>query len=185
MTSNITPTLVLRRFFLWLLICGVSAAPSFVLVTANHGNAAGMASGILLFVVGYTWLTCTRRFETLYRKPYIRVTMHIGYGLRLLLSLVMVLAAFDVYFVITPDAFCGVLSLFAGMKLTGMREEQLIAHFGGALLLTCLQGAMMNAVVFAVMVVIYALFRFFGKQHLQPRGFEVIPLANNRDMSNS
>lgn len=80
-----TPQIVLRRFFLWLLICAVSAAPSFVLVVRNGGSAAGMACGVMVFVIGYTWITCTHRFEAIYRKPYIRATMYIGYGLRLVL----------------------------------------------------------------------------------------------------
>lgn len=97
----------------------------------------------------------------------------------------MALAALGLYFMLLPDAFCGVLSLFLGMKLTGMGEEELIAHFGGALLLTCVQGALMNVVVFAVMVVIYALLRFFGRRHPEPRGFDVVPLAAERTESDA
>ena len=180
MDSANSPPAILRRFFLWLLICSMSAAPSFVMAGTENANREGMAVGVILFVVGYTLLTSTSRFERFYRRPFIRPTMYFGYGLRLILSSLTFISSLGARsnFLIFPDLFCGALSLSAGAFLMGgTGERQLVSGFAGALLVTCIQGAILNVLVFIFMAIIYALQRAFRKNPVEPRGFEVVPLA--------
>lgn len=183
MEKRITLRLVRRRFLLWLLICGVSAAPSFVMAVQNGGNTAGMVLGVLMFVIGYTLVTSTRPFQRFYSRPFIRTTMRLGYGLRLLLSALTAGVMFDVIFPIVPDLFCGYFSVLMGSAILRIPEQELIADFRGALVVTCIQGALLNAVVGVAMAIFYAILRAFGKPTIEPRGFEVVPLASAREES--
>ena len=48
----------LRRLLLWTVVCGVSAAPSFVLASHDYDPAA-MALAVCVFILAYTAATST------------------------------------------------------------------------------------------------------------------------------
>jgi len=156
------PTLP-RRLLLWTVICVVSAAPSFFFAQREFDRAA-MVVGVCLFIAGYTAATSTPAFARFHRRPFVRRTLYIGYGLRLALSLMcpigfvaaadatlrpMVLVAF-------ADVLPGILSVNL-VKGTGIKPES----FHGTLLTTIVQGALLNLIVFAVMLVVYMVQRLF------------------------
>ena len=76
----------LRRLILWTIICSVSAAPSFVLASGEFDRAA-MVVGVVIFIALYTLGTSTAAFERFHRRPFVRRTLYIGYGLRLIMSM--------------------------------------------------------------------------------------------------
>src|SRR5687767_15817356 len=78
---------ILRRLILWTIICCASAAPSFAIAYDEHDPAA-MVAGVVLFILLYTAATSTSAFERFHRRPFVRRTLYIGYGLRLILSAV-------------------------------------------------------------------------------------------------
>lgn len=181
------PTIA-RRFALWLAICAVSAAPSFVLALALKASVAGMIAAVLAFAVLYTIVTCTERFERFHRRPFVRATLYVGYGLRVaatLLSATAVLGrgAMPLGFLIFPDMMGGMLSVrVVGFLFGDPGGEGAVHTFAGAFLTTCVQGALLNVVVFIVMAIAYGLQRAFRKpppDH-SPRGFDVVPIAELR-----
>lgn len=175
---SITPGLVLRRFTLWLAVCGASAAPSFAIASMDRANRAGMIVGVLLFVLAYTTFTSTPRFQGFYEKPHIRQTLRFGYGVRLLASAVAAIGAVapdSLAWLMLPDFFCGMLSVVAGSVLTGRTGAESIRTFEGALLVTCVQGALLNVIVFLLMLCFYATRRHVARRK-ERRGFEVIPV---------
>jgi hypothetical protein len=178
MAQELTFIRVLRRFLLWLLICSVSAAPSFVFAGLDGANMLGMSAGVLLFVIAYTALTCTAGFQRFYERPYIRSTLRFGYGARLVfstLATVVLVAPQESIFILLPDIYAGVLSVTAGSALLGNTPREAVTSFTGAMLITCIQGALLNGVVFLLMAIFYALRRRFGPPCEEPRrGFEVI-----------
>lgn len=183
MAQPVTPTLVLKRFFLWLLICSVSAAPSFVLADSEHANRAGMAAEVMLFVLGYTWWTSTPRFQHFYERRGIRPTLRFGYGLRLLLSVLLALQVFSndggSPFLMV-DFFFGIISVHLGATLVDQASGAAMRSFHGALLITCIQGALLNLAIFIVMVLYYGAMGYARSEprHERQRGFEVItPVA--------
>lgn len=151
------------------------------MAATNGANVPAMVVGVLLFVVGYTALTCTQRFERFYRRPFMRTTLYVGYGLRLLLSALTVAMLFGFVFPLVPDLVCGMVSVLGVKAVVGVSEDQLLSHFGGALLVTCVQGAILNAVVGVAMAICYAFLRAFGRSPVEPRGFEVIPHGRRGD----
>jgi hypothetical protein len=172
---------VAKRFSLWLLICGISAAPSFVLGAMDRANTLGMASGVLLFVGLYTLITCTARFQALYQKPHIRPTLYFGYGARLFVSSLGILTAIDpsaAGMLVLPDLLCGILSVQIGSALLDTAQGDGYRAFHVALLITCIQGALLNVFVFILMLIFYLIRRKLAGSPLERRGFEVLPAAS-------
>lgn len=180
----ITPATVARRFGLWLLICSASAAPSFALgLSVTRGHVAGMAAGVLLFVLLYTAATSTPRFERLYRRPFVRPTMYWGYGARLLLSvsaltaLTGMMAPWLSLDMIPGMVAVGVAGAIFGENYFGSGRGAVPSTmtFLPAFIATCIQGALLNVLVFVFMAVVYGLHRAFAKPpETQLRAFEVI-----------
>ena len=93
-----------RTFGKWLLICSVSAAPSFILGSlASNSQHLGMLTGIALFIVGYTWLDRYTWKYTWRKNPVIRRILRIMYTTRVAISASLIG---------TPlDRACGMLAL--------------------------------------------------------------------------
>src|SRR5688572_17649859 len=78
---------LLRRLLLWTVLCSVSATPSFVLASSSDDfSQAAMVVGVLLFIAAYTASTSTDAFERFHNRPFVRRTLYIGYGARMLVS---------------------------------------------------------------------------------------------------
>ena len=131
-----------RTGFRWLVVCTLSALPSFFWGMAiTEGQIAGMVCGILVFVVGYTLLdqrTASRPFR---QKATVRRTLKIAYGTRIAISILFPIGAY-------LDLFCGFISLsltqhIAIAEFTTADSMQ----FGGTFLTTLVQGAVLNVVL--------------------------------------
>ena len=158
---------LLRRFGLWTFICCVSAAPSFVWADMRNGqrfDRGAMVLGVALFILAYTALTSTAAFERFHSRPFVRRTLYIGYGLRLVLSL-----AFPVG--MAADLWPGILSVGL-VEGAGLRPQS----FAGTLATTIVQGAVLNVLVFLFMTLVYGIQRLTMKPPpvAAPRGVDVV-----------
>ena len=163
----------LRRLILCTVICSVSAAPSFVLASGEYDRGA-MLVGIALFIAIYTAATSTDAFERFRRRPFVRRTLYIGYGLRLMLSVIFALGmsvVTEAGILLAVDIWPGILSV---QLVKGLGIE--LATFHGTLLTTIVQGAMLNAIIFVVMAVSYSFQRLFmtPPPEFAPKGFDVV-----------
>ena len=154
---------VLRRLLLWTVVCCVSAAPSFVWAHEGFSRPA-MVFGVALFVAAYTGFTSTEAFERLHRRPFVRRTLYIGYGTRLVLSL-----AFPIGMGV--DLIPGLMSIRV-VELVGMEPRS----FAGTLAITIVQGGLLNAIIGVFMLVVYSIQRATMKPPVdaERHGFEVV-----------
>lgn len=158
---------ILRRFALWTVICTVSAAPSFFWAQGEYSRDA-MVLGVALFILAYTALTSTAAFDRFHRRPFIRRTLYIGYGTRLGLSLAFPLG-------IWVDLWPGMFSVGVVNRL-GLGTDP----FAHTLLITLVQGAVLNAMIFLLMIVAYGIQRATMDPVVPEdprRGFAVLPVA--------
>jgi hypothetical protein len=172
-------SVTLRRLILWTIICSVSAAPSFILASSEF-NRAAMVVGVLIFIALYTIGTSTEAFARFHRRPFVRRTLYMGYGLRLALSMLLPLGFVNgnrmggAVVVLFADVFPGLLSLRC-IETIGLEPKS----FAGTLATTIVQGALLNAIIFAVMAVLYAFQRVFmtPPPEYAAKGFDVVMAA--------
>ncbi len=150
LTSRRLLTIVAR----WTLICAVSAGPSFFWGCVLHHQApqvTGMLCGILVFILGYTWIECSPVYRRVIRWPHVRTTVWIGYGTRLAISIIFPIAIF-------VDGLLGVCSMTI-VQPSSMGEMRGEADVGFLLvfLTTVVQGILLNLVLFAYMSLVWCL----------------------------
>jgi hypothetical protein len=131
-----------RTAIRWLVVCSLSAIPSFVFgLAVTDGQMAGMIVGILIFVAAYTILdyqTASRAFR---QKPALRRTLRIAYGTRIAISILFPLGAY-------LDVICGILSVGLTQGITGVefRAADPMGFFG-VVFTTLVQGILLNMVL--------------------------------------
>jgi len=143
------PLVIFRRAGLWTLLCSISAAPSFLWALGEYSRPA-MATGVAVFILFYTVATSTQSFHRFSRRPFIRRTLYIGYGLRVACSIVFPLG-------MILDLFPGLLSVF-------IVQQGLFLHgrsFVPTLVTTLIQGAFVNVVLGLFMLIVYGFQRLF------------------------
>ena len=160
---------LVKNFLIWSLVCWAAAAPSFVfglmIGDAKVGPVLGMAAGVFTYVLAYTWYSSTDRMQRIKRRPFVRRTLMIGYGIRIAQSLL-----FFVPGVLFVDLICGAYALQAtGWLLNGPGN---VLHFGTTsagpsfpthYLATIIEGAMLNVILFILMLLIYGFQRLLLK----------------------
>lgn len=153
----------LRAFGRWTLICAVSAAPSFFWGCALHAemyHLAGMISGILVFVLAYTAIECTPYYHQIISRPHVHRTALIGYGTRVLMSVIFPVGLFI-------DMFTGSCSVaivqaaFPGSQ--DIVDAERTVSFQQVFVTTVLQGVLLNAMLFLYMSLVYAGLRLVGQ----------------------
>ena len=145
----------LRALGRWTLICSVSAAPSFFWGCGlHHGfqHIVAMLAGILVFVLAYTAVECTRYYHQIISLPHVHLTALIGYGTRILISLIFPIG-------LTIDMFTGIISvslvdslLGSGTRLESTAPVSAVSVF----LTTVVQGVLLNLMLLAYMFIVYA-----------------------------
>ncbi len=147
----------LLSFALWALVCIVSAAPSFYwgFGTIATNQAAAMCLGIAMFIAAYTLCDQLTQRRSWRQQSSVSLTLRIGYVSRIMASIIFPIGMF-------VDAFCGMFSvgivqsvfpfLFSNEGGAGAFDEQ--AGFAGTLLVTLVQGCVLNIVLFAYMLVV-------------------------------
>lgn len=144
----LTSTDHLRHFGLWTAVCSISAVPSFALAYEEY-DVTAMIVGILCFIGLLTTITGTRAFARFRRRAFVRPTLYAGYGLRLGMSIMMPLG-------VMIDLFPGVVSIGL-VEALDIRGES----FVGTLLITLVQGTLLNIILTVAMLIIYGLQRAF------------------------
>ncbi len=133
----------LRRVAIrWLIVCSLSAIPSFFFGLAiTEGRAAGMIVGILLFVIGYTILDYRTAGYRIRQKKTIQRTLKIAYGTRIAISILFPLGMYI-------DLVCGLLSVGLTQSITGheFRDSDPMS-FLAAVFTTLVQGTVLNIVL--------------------------------------
>jgi len=153
--SELTRMRPLRALGRWTLVCGLSAAPSFFWgCTLHHGteHISAMLCGIGIFVLAYTALECSDVYRQVISAPYVRRTLQIGYGTRLLLSLLFPLG-------LGLDVFLGLIAVGlvqATMSVPYGAGQASAVPFGVVLLTTLVQGVLLNLVLVAYMALVFA-----------------------------
>ena len=122
----------------WLLVCSVSAVPSFYLGTEiSDGQFAAMVLGVLIFAFGYTILDYKTARTRIRQYRLTSITLRVVYVTRMLLTLLFPVGMF-------ADLSCGILSIGVTETLFGSNA---VKTFPGALLTTLTQGTLMNFVL--------------------------------------
>ncbi len=122
----------------WLLVCSISAAPSFYLgATASRGQFAAMALGVFIFAVGYTILDYKTTCTPIRQNRIFSITLRVVYLTRILITVV-----FPIGMMI--DLSCGIFSVSTTEAIFG---SSAISTFSGALFTTLVQGVILNLVL--------------------------------------
>ena len=132
-----------RRLMLWTVVCAISAGPSFYWAAAVEYSIAAMVVGVVLFIIAFTVMTSTRRFARFRARPFVRRTLYIGYGLRMLVSII-----FPAGMMI--DMFPGLFSIYIVQSL-GVPEKSFFA----TLMITLIQGTLLNTILSVIMLVVW------------------------------
>ena len=167
---RIDPELEIAEFNLgksllkWMLVCGISGAPSFF-VAMSLGNqfaiqALAMLSGILTYVVLYVFTESRESIRRKLTNRSLRLAVRIGYGTRVAISILFPVALY-------LDMMCGMFSvalmsgLFGqGFAAVGVAENgsvNLLLIFAYFYLTTLLQGLILNLILGGYTLVVYAI----------------------------
>lgn len=157
-----TPADVARRALLWTVLCGVSSAPSFIWGSLEFDKFA-MITGVLLFITLYTIITSTPAFLIFREKPFVRRTLYIGYGTRILISIVFPVG-------MAADLLPGIFSVSLVHAILGSTLHGFIS----TLLITIVHGTILNVLLSFYMFIIWVIQRLFMKPPEQPHGFPVL-----------
>jgi hypothetical protein len=163
------PRLAFHRVVLrWLLVCGVSAAPSFyfgLIFGTDVTRISAMLVGILLYVLVYVWAEISWVRPRLSRHPQLRQTLRIGYISRVAISIF-----FPVAFMV--DMPCGMIStglvrliptLDMPMAYDARTAGDFLA-FLAILLTTITQGALLHVLLFGYMGIVHTIRMFAGSR---------------------
>lgn len=134
---------VIRRLLLWTAVCSISAGPSFYWAMGEF-NVPAMITGVALFIVIMTAMTCSRRFLTFRKRPFVKSTLYVGYGTRVVLSIVFPVG-------MAADLLPGLISI-AIVQWLGVDSH----GFAGTLIATMVQGTFLNLIISLLMLMVYA-----------------------------
>jgi hypothetical protein len=140
------PQMIFRRLLVWIAVAMVSAVPSFLLaIVSGHQNwpaYVAMLLGILLFAFMLATISASSRFRDRLERPFVRRSMQIGFGLRILASLVVPIG-------FSLDMFPGMLTTMAGRLVAagiGLDLDGFLITF----LQTLIQGSLLNIEILLV-----------------------------------
>ena len=140
---------------MWCFVCTITAIPSLFFgaaVSETPFAIPAMSVGILIFAIGYTVIDVLYLRTRVRQNPALRKTLWIGYIIRMAVSAGAPLGAMI-------DIWPGMLAVVLTSLIFG--EDQ-ISSFVQVLFATLVQGVLMNAILLAVMLPIYAVCRMAG-----------------------
>lgn len=160
--ASVEPVSVGRSFLRWLLICSFSAAPSFFLglsFGSDIYHVSAMIFGVLTYVVLYVYLE-HRVWTTIAHRTALRRSMRIGYGARVVASILFPVAVF-------VDMPCGILATSITslipraavfVNLNSVNESATgPGAFVAIFMTTILQGALMHLVLGGFIGIVHAI----------------------------
>ena len=142
---------------LWSAICGLSAVPSAVWALGfNDLSFDGWAIlvGLAPFIVAYAVAPNTPWFPKLAAQPFVRRTLKIGFGIRLAISVIFPLGMYADY---PTGRFCFEFiesHMPSSFVPVGPGSNVL---FGATLLITLLQGVLLNLILITLMAVVWGI----------------------------
>jgi hypothetical protein len=158
----------------WIVVCSVSAIPSFLMgldVVQSPGGVSAMVVGVLLFIGAYVLLDVRYLEPLARRKRNFRTAMLWGFGLRATASLLLPAG-------LMLDMLPGLLSVTIVRMIfplppgihspNGFPYDRSVLGFFPALLTTLLQGVIMNALLWPVILALYAALDFFRGKDARP-----------------
>ncbi|MEM9365694.1 MAG: hypothetical protein AAGD07_06835 [Planctomycetota bacterium] len=132
---------VIRR---WTWVCGLAAAPSFVLgFMVTRGQVLGMLTGVAIFILLYSWADLRTSPMTWRQNQVVRRTLVTTYSIRILMTVVFPVGGY-------LDTISGFFAAATIGALTGTTIEQDEFGFGLTLLMTLVQGSYLNVVLFII-----------------------------------
>lgn len=134
----------------WLIVCSLSALPSFVFgFMVTGGQIAGMTVGILIYVIGYTWLDYKTARLPFRRIKRVRRTLRVAYGTRIAISVIFPIGGY-------LDILSGIVTLQLLQIVAGYNlSDSTPMSFWPALVTTVVQGAVLNVVLGFYALLVY------------------------------
>jgi hypothetical protein len=144
----------IRYLCLWTAICGLSAAPSFVLALHDFNRPSqilAMLAGVASFVLAYTLVSCAAWAQQLRRRPFVLTTMKIGYGTRLALSLFS--GCGMIFPLLMADVYVGALSIELTTGVMGLPKGSDTMVYAT----TIVTGTVWNIILALFMLIVHAI----------------------------
>lgn len=154
-----------RYAALWLVICGGSAVPSFWMAMTIQASLPAMIAGVLVFVVGYTVLSCSSLYAHLKQKKHLFRAFRAGFAFRLILSVLSLLAlladdADMMEFILLHDGVSGQIAVETAKRLFNLSAgDPLDGRHAVTFVATLLQGLLLNAIVLLTILVFYSILK--------------------------
>ena len=150
----------------WTLVCGLAAAPSFVMgFMLTGGQVLGMLFGVLFFIVLYTWTDLHTASSAWRQNQVVRRTLVTTYSIRILMTVIFPIGAY----VDTISGFFAVTTIGA-VSGTAVQPDEF--GFGMTLLTTLVQGCYLNVILFvvglALLPIIMGMTKFFTRGVAHP-----------------
>lgn len=149
-------------FVLWLVVCGISAAPSFLLaigMTQHPLRIPAMIGGILSWTLIYTLADWNYLRKLRQKSRVFHRAMVTGFGIRVLISILLPVGC-------AADMFPGMISvsLVSGVFLMGNAEPYQLQSFPAVFFTTVLQGALLNVLVWMLVLLIASILLVFSRR---------------------
>lgn len=175
MLLSTTPKPFRRYLPLWLSVCCISAAPSFVLavVGISQPNVAAMVLGVLIFVFIYSAINASQFYhDRITTTPLLHKALSAGFTLRLILTVLTLLTfvpGMRLHFFLLCDAFPGVVALtatkFLLVETLAIYGSDYESAFFPTLLITLLQGVFLSFIVLFASMVLWGLLYLLNSKH--------------------
>ena len=153
-------------FAKWFAVCGISAAPSFIFGLAiseqRPTQVAGMLGGVMLFIFVYTVFECSEFGQKLVASRLIRIVSRIGYGIRMVISIVFPIGA--IVDIPTGLLSIGTTNFIFGTNIgvDGGEVGNRSLHFIWFLSTTVIQGILLNIILFIFILMMFGIGLLFA-----------------------
>ena len=155
--------MLLRQLLIWTVVCSLSAAPSFALALGGWNNpdqVLMMLAGVGCFIVAYALVSCTRFAQRLRKRPFVRTTMKIGYGTRILISFTSLMSLGGTGAWIAPDLWVGYFGAVFVSETLKLDEQAISTVF----VLTIVTGGLWNVALAVYMLLVQGVQMIFRKK---------------------
>jgi hypothetical protein len=142
---------LLRCFALWLVVCGISAIPSFIWGhnLAEHPlKFPAMLLGVAAFAIAYTLVDSRLLRAALSNNLLLKRAAFIGFGIRLTVSAIFPLG-------MMVDLVPGMLSVMIVQATRWHASGPELGQIGTIVATTLVQGVLLNVVLWSGILVIY------------------------------
>lgn len=152
---------LLRTAVRWTFVCGIAAAPSYVLGWGITNGNGGMLAAVFSFILLYIFADYLTRSWPLRRQPAISATLVTVYTLRIFASVV-----FPVGLMVDIPTGMVMMSLTVGLEAADQGVAPItggypLTDFWTAYRMTCVHAVLMNLLLAAVGLLLYPLIWYY------------------------